>query len=203
MQLSSRFDHALAYASDVHRAQQRKGTPVPYLSHILIVTGMVLEHGGDEEEAIAALLHDAVEDQGGDARLAEIRTRFGERVAEIVLGCSDTTLSPKPPWSERKQRYLKHLPTALASVRLVSVADKVANARAILADYRIEGEQVWTRFNATGPEILWYYRSLVQGFREAGGTPLVDELDRVVSELERLTGGSGAGSNTAWAATIE
>jgi (p)ppGpp synthase/HD superfamily hydrolase len=134
-----------------------------------------------------------VEDQGGAARLADIRERFGDRVAEIVLGCSDTTVSPKPPWTERKTHYLAHLPTAPASVRLVSVADKVANARAMLADYRVEGDAVWSRFNATAPEILWYYRSLVAGFRQAGGTPLVDELARVVSELERMAGPNVAG----------
>ncbi|MGE5361271.1 MAG: HD domain-containing protein [Bacteroidales bacterium] len=186
--LSSRFDQALIYAIDVHRGQRRKGTGVPYVSHVLIVAGLVLENGGDEDEAIAALLHDAVEDQGGEPRLADIRAKFGDRVAQIVLGVSDTTVMPKPPWEERKRRYLEHLPTAPASERLVSAADKVANARAILANYRDLGDELWPRFNANRDQILWYYRSLVQGFRAAGGPALVDELERVVREIERLTG---------------
>ncbi len=187
MTLSSRFQQALIYATDVHAAQLRKGTPVPYVSHILIVAGLVLEQGGDEDEAIAALLHDAVEDQGGEARLADIRTRFGDRVADIVLGCSDTTVKPKPPWEERKRRYLAHLPTSSASDRLVSAADKLANARSILADYRVMGDDVWQRFNANRDQILWYYRSLVTAFRQAGDSPLAAELDRVVTELEAVT----------------
>ena len=186
MMLSSRFEDALVYATQVHAAQLRKGTPIPYVSHVLIVTGIVLENGGDEDEAIAALLHDAVEDQGGDARLADIRSRFGARVADIVCGCSDSTTRPKPPWEGRKRRYLAHLPSASASERLVSAADKLANARAILADYRQAGDAVWTRFNANRDQILWYYRELVKAFRQAGGPPLVEELDRVVSAIEQL-----------------
>ncbi len=190
--LSSRFEQALIYANDVHRQQRRKGTGVPYVSHVLIVAGLVLENGGDEDEAIAALLHDAVEDQGGEARLADIRAKFGDRVARIVRGVSDTVLMPKPPWEERKRRYLEHLPVSPPSERLVSAADKVANARAILADYRTMGDALWPRFNANRDQILWYYRSLVQGFRVAGGPPLVDELERVVKEIERLAGLGGA-----------
>ena len=192
MTLSSRFQQALLYATDVHARQLRKGTPVPYVSHILIVTGIVLENGGDEDEAIAALLHDAVEDQGGDARLADIRARFGDRVAGIVLGCSDTTVHPKPPWEERKRRYLAHLPSSPPSERLVSAADKLANARSIVADYREQGEDIWRRFNASREQILWYYRELVRAFRQAGDSPLVGELDRVVTELESLTRGAAA-----------
>jgi (p)ppGpp synthase/HD superfamily hydrolase len=184
MTLSSRFQDALVYATQVHAAQLRKGTPIPYVSHILIVTGIVLENGGDEDEAIAALLHDAVEDQGGEARLADIRARFGDRVGDIVLGCSDSTTRPKPAWEGRKRRYLTHLSTASASERLVSAADKLANARAILADYREMGDAVWGRFNASRDQILWYYRELVQAFRHAGTTPLVEEVDRVVSAIE-------------------
>jgi (p)ppGpp synthase/HD superfamily hydrolase len=189
MALSSRFDQALIYAHDVHRGQLRKGTSIPYVSHVLIVAGTVLENGGDEDEAIAALLHDAAEDQGGEARLADIRVRFGGRVEEIVRGVSDTTATPKPPWEERKVRYLEHLPTSSASERLVSAADKLANARAILADYRERQDRLWERFNAGRDQVLWYYRSLVKAFRTAGGPPLVDELDRVVGELERLAAG--------------
>ena len=186
MTLSSRFQDALVYGTQVHAGQVRKGTPVPYVSHILIVTGIVLENGGDEDEAIAALLHDAVEDQGGEARLVDIRTRFGDRVADIVRGCSDSTTRPKPPWEDRKRRYLAHVPSASASERLVSAADKLANARAILADYRDMGDTVWARFNASRDQILWYYRELVKAFRQAGGPPLVEELNRVVSAIEDL-----------------
>ncbi len=184
--LSSRFQDALVYAAQVHGDQMRKGTPVPYISHVLIVSGIVLENGGDEDEAIAALLHDAAEDQGGEGRLADIRARFGDRVAGIVRGCSDTTSLPKPPWEGRKRRYLAHLPSASASERLVAAADKLANARAILADYRESGDALWPRFNASRDQILWYYRELVKAFRHAGGPPLVDELDRVVTTLEDL-----------------
>jgi len=184
--LSSRFQDALVYANQVHAAQRRKGTSVPYVSHVLIVAGLVLENGGDENEGIAALLHDAVEDQGGEARLADIRARFGHAVANIVLGCSYSIAIPKPPWEERKRRYLDRLPTAPPSVRLVSVADKVANARAILAGYRERGDEVWTRFNAPPDRILWYYRELVKAFRAAGDSPLVDELDRIVTTIESL-----------------
>ncbi len=192
MILSSRFEDALVYAVQVHGRQLRKGTGVPYVSHVLIVAGIVLEHGGDEDEAIAALLHDAVEDQGGEERLADIRARFGGRVADIVLGCSDTTVKPKPPWQDRKRRYLAHLPSASASERLVSAADKLANARAIVMNYRAAGSDVWNRFNADRDQILWYYRELVSAFREAGATPVVDELDRIVTEMEALTGEPGS-----------
>jgi GTP pyrophosphokinase len=184
--LSSRFQDALVYGAQVHAGQVRKGTPVPYVSHILIVTGIVLENGGDEDEAIAALLHDAAEDQGGEARLVDIRAHFGDRVADIVRGCSDSTTRPKPPWEDRKRRYLAHLRSASPSERLVSAADKLANARAILADYRDMGDTVWARFNANRDRILWYYRELVKAFREAGGPPLVEELNRVVSAIEEL-----------------
>ncbi len=191
MTLSSRFQEALLYSTQVHATQLRKGTSIPYVSHVLIVTGIVLENGGDEDEAIGALLHDAVEDQGGEARLADIRARFGARVATIVLGCSDSTVKPKPPWEERKRRYLEHLRSAPSSERLVSAADKLANARAIVADYRTEGDALWGRFNATRDQILWYYRELVSAFRATGTSPLVDELDRVVTTLERIVAEGG------------
>jgi len=192
MTLSTRFQDALLYATEAHAAQRRKGTAIPYVSHVLMVAGIVLENGGDEDEAIAALLHDAVEDQGGEARLADINARFGARVAAIVLGCSDCTTRPKPPWEDRKRRYLQHVRSAPASDRLVSAADKLANARAILADYRIDGDSLWVRFNASRDQILWYYRELVSAFREAGPSPLVDELARVVSDLESLVAQPGS-----------
>ena len=148
MSLSTRFEEALILATRLHAGQVRKGTTIPYIAHLLGVTSIVLEHGGDEEEAIAALLHDAAEDQGGKAILEDIRGRFGYGVAEIVEGCTDAWTDPKPPWRERKQAYVAALRRASASVRLVSSADKLHNARAILGDYRALGEAVWERFPA-------------------------------------------------------
>jgi GTP pyrophosphokinase len=147
----------------------------------------VLENGASEDEAIAALLHDAIEDQGGAAAREEIRRRFGDSVVQIIDGCTDADMIPKPPWREGKEKYIAHIRESSPSVWLVSAADKLHNARAILADYRVMGEALWDRFNGGKDGTLWYYRSLVGTFREvSGSTPLVEELDRVVSELERL-----------------
>ena len=191
MALSTRFEEALIFATRLHARQVRKGTPVPYISHLLIVAGMVLEQGGDEDAAIAALLHDAVEDRGGKPTLAKIRRRFGDRVAEIVEGCTDAFTTPKPPWRERKEAYLAHLPQASAAVRLVAAADKLHNARATVADYRALGESVWGHFNGGREGTLWFYRAMVDALRAGGSFPLVEELDRVVSELERLASARG------------
>lgn len=184
--LSQRFTDALIYATQLHATQIRKGSGVPYISHLLGVTSIALEYGANEDEAIAALLHDAIEDQGGAATREEIRRRYGDTVTAIVDGCTDTDATPKPPWQERKEAYIAHIPTASASVRLVSAADKLHNARSILQDYRVLGEEVWSRFKGGKEGSLWYYRALVEAFRTAGSTPLVEELDRVVSELEQL-----------------
>jgi (p)ppGpp synthase/HD superfamily hydrolase len=184
--LSSRFEEALTLAARLHADQVRKGTTIPYISHLLAVASMVLEQGASEDEAIAALLHDAAEDQGGRATLEDIRNRFGDAVAEIVEGCTDSWVIPKPPWRTRKEAYLAHLREASASVRLVSAADKLHNARTILSDYRALGESLWSRFTGGREGTLWYYRALVEVLRAAGTTSLVEELDRVVSELEHL-----------------
>lgn len=184
--LTPRFDDALVFARRIHAEQVRKGTSVPYAAHLLGVTALVLEHGGTEDEAIAALLHDAVEDQGGLAVLEQIRQRFGDTVASIVEGCTDAAVNPKPPWKARKQAYIRHLAETSPSVRLVSAADKLHNARAILADYRNIGEELWPRFNGGKDGTLWYYRALVDAFREAGTSSIVDDLDRTVSEIEHL-----------------
>jgi (p)ppGpp synthase/HD superfamily hydrolase len=189
MMLSARFDVALAFASRLHAGQLRKGTLIPYVSHLLSVAGLVLEYGGNEDEAIAALLHDAIEDQGGAATREIIRRLFGDAVTEIVNGCTDTEVSPKPPWRERKEAYVAHIREAAPSVLLVSAADKLHNARSILADLRAVGDEVWSRFKGGREGTLWYYRALVQAYRagSAGGAgPLIDELDRVVSEIEQL-----------------
>jgi (p)ppGpp synthase/HD superfamily hydrolase len=183
-QLGQRFEEALVFATQAHAAQQRKGTEIPYVGHLLGVTSLVIDDGGDEDEAVAALLHDVVEDQGGAERLAEIRERFGPCVAKIVSGCSDADIVPKPPWRKRKEAYLEHLRAADASVVRVSLADKLHNARAILLDYRRHGDRLWQRFNPEADQ-LWYYRSLVDVYRCSSDSPLVEELARVVADLER------------------
>ena len=186
--MTSRFEQALVFAAQLHREQRRKGTGVPYVSHLLAVAALVIEHGGDEDEAIAALLHDAIEDQGGAKAREEIRRRFGDRVTGIVDGCTDSEFFPKPPWGERKRLYIEHLTNASASVQLVSAADKLHNARCILNDYRNVGEDIWQRFEGRREGTLWYYRSVLDVLLQAGRTPLVDDLDRVVGTLERLAG---------------
>jgi (p)ppGpp synthase/HD superfamily hydrolase len=183
-QLGPRFEQALLFATRKHAGQTRKGTTVPYIAHLLSVAGLVLEAGGDEDLAIAALLHDVVEDCGGAPMLEEVRRSFGDRVAHVVEGCTDTDLDPKPPWRQRKEDYLKHLQTADSDVRLVSAADKLHNARSILADYCEIGESVWERFQGKRDGTLWYYRSLVDEFRTRDDNPLVNQLERVVKELE-------------------
>lgn len=186
MILSHRFTEALVYATELHATQIRKGSKVPYVSHLLGVASIALEYGADENEAIAALLHDAIEDQGGPPIRTEIRLRFGERVTEIVDGCTDTDTTPKPPWEKRKKAYIDSIASASPSVRLVSAADKLHNIRSILKDYRIQGDLLWDLFKGGKQGTLWYYRSLVTAFHEADSTPIVIELDRLVTELERL-----------------
>ncbi len=191
MRLSSKFSEALVYAASAHCDQLRKGTEIPYFAHILGVTSIALEFGATDTEAIAALLHDTVEDCGGAERLQDIRARYGNGVAKIVEGCTDTDQLPKPPWRERKERYISHLRDADASIRLVSAADKLHNATAILRDLRQHGDAVWTRFKGGKEGTLWYYRALVTTFRaHADHTNLTGELDRTVTELERLALGA-------------
>jgi len=187
--LTARFEDALAFAAHLHAGQRRKGSGTPYVAHLIGVCALVLEHGGDEDQAIAGLLHDAVEDQGGLPTLELIRERYGPEVARIVEACTDADTVPKPAWRPRKERYLGHLRESDARVKLVSCADKLYNARTILSDYRGLGEALWPRFTASREETLWYYRALVAIFLPAGGGPLAEELARVVSELEGLLAG--------------
>jgi (p)ppGpp synthase/HD superfamily hydrolase len=184
MLLSPDFAEALTFAAHLHSAQTRKGGDVPYISHLLCVAGLVLEYGGTEDEAIAALLHDAVEDQGGQPTLERIRRRFGSTVADIVEACSDADVLPKPKWRPRKEAYIAHVGRASDSAKLVSAADKLHNATAILRDYRQLGDGIWKRFTGGKDGTLWYYRSLVEAYKAAGSHPIVAELERVVSELE-------------------
>ena len=186
--LTQRYADALQLAWQLHDGQVRKGTTIPYMSHLIAVSSLALEHGANEDEAIAALLHDAVEDAGGMPTLERIRQQFGLAVADIVEGCTDSYEDPKPPWRQRKQAYLVHLGTASPSVRLVSNADKLHNARSIRSDLRVQGPALWSRFTAGRDGSLWYYRSLVQAFAAHGRTPLLDELDLTVTELEAMAG---------------
>lgn len=154
-------------AAELHAEQRRKSSGVPYVSHVLAVASLVIENGGTEDEAIAALLHDAAEDCGGQRTLERIRLEFGNRVAEIVLGCSDTTENPKPPWRTRKQDYLQHLERADPSVQLVAIADKLHNLRSTLREYALQGEQFWSHFRAGRDGMLWYFQELVRVFKNS------------------------------------
>ena len=187
--LSDRFDAAFLLAHALHRRQRRKGGEIPYLAHLMTVAAVVLEFGGNEDEAIAALLHDAVEDQGGVATRALIQERFSEAVATIVDGCTDADELPKPPWIVRKEHHLAQVRTATPPVRLVLAADKLHNTRSLLAEYRVVGEALWERFTGGREGTLWYYRAMTDALLAGGRTPLIDELDRAVRELEALTAG--------------
>ncbi len=186
--LTRRFDDALLYAHAAHAAQSRKGSGAPYIGHLLGVASIVIDDGGNEDEAIAALLHDAVEDAGGRDRLADIRVNFGPVVARIVEDCTDSFKTPKEPWAERKQKYVKHARSLDPSSLRVSAADKVHNSYAILRDLRNMGDKVWDRFTAKPDDVLAYYQGLVRAYREAGGGKLVDELERIVRGIEREMG---------------
>lgn len=196
--LTDRFDRALLYAAHVHGGQVRKGTSIPYVAHLLAVSATVLEYGGDEDLAIAALLHDSAEDQGGKLRLEDIRNRFGDRVADVVAGCSDSLVDTakgeqKAPTGERRKAYLAHLETAEEDVLRVSLADKAHNARAILRDLRNPdvGERVWSRFSQPRKETLLYYRRLAAIFRERCSGQLgqlANELHEIVDALENGAG---------------
>lgn len=185
--LTQRFEQALIYATRLHAQQVRKATGVPYISHLLSVTALVLEVGGNEEEAIAALLHDAVEDQGGAATRAEIYAHFGEQVGAIVDDCTEFRTEIKPPWQERKLHYIEQLRVGSPSARRVALADKLHNARSLLFDYRQQGDAIWSVFSTGKEGMLWFYHSLLQMYREVAPSPIVEELARVVAEIEQLS----------------
>jgi hypothetical protein len=187
--LTDRFLSAVALAAEVHGEERRTGTEIPYLAHLLVVCGLVLEDGGDEDQAIAAMLHDAVEDGGGQAMLGRIRRGFGPRVAAIVETCSDNVEGDSAePWIERKRRYLEHLPRVTDDGALrVALADKVHNARSIVRDYREDGHALWERFTPrTAREQLWYYGGLLAFFEHRRPGPLTEDLRRAMSELAWL-----------------
>ncbi len=181
-----RLADGVRFALSIHATQRRKGTNIPYGSHLLGVASLVLEHGGDEEQAIAAMLHDAVEDQGAELEPI-IRNRFGEKVVNIVLGCTDADTFPKPPWRERKEAYIRHLDDAATDVLLVSLADKVHNARAICTDVRTHGLVVFDRFKAGREGTLWYYGTLSDAFTRLYPSALAVELQTAVNTMKRLS----------------
>ncbi len=183
--LGDRFERALVFVTQRHADQVRKGTKIPYVSHLLSVAALVIEAGGDEDDAVAALLHDAVEDQ--KATLSEVREMFGEPVAEVVEQCSDTDEDPKPPWRARKEEFIARIPSLTAGARLVTVADKLHNVRSILADYRAQGEVVWEKFNGGRAGTLWYYRAVTDALGDENSS-LFDDLVATVSELEHVAG---------------
>jgi GTP pyrophosphokinase len=184
--LGPRFRTAFLFAAEKHAGQARKASTIPYISHLMGVASSVLEAGGDEDLAIAALLHDVVEDCGGAPMLKEVRRRFGARVANVVDGCTDADTYPKPPWRARKETYISHLKTADAGTRLVSAADKLNNVRSILSDYRAIGESVWSRFNGGREGTLWYYRTLLDEFLRDKPNRITRDLELAVNDLETL-----------------
>jgi (p)ppGpp synthase/HD superfamily hydrolase len=184
--LGPRFLRAFSFAAEKHKGQTRKASTIPYIAHLMGVASLVLEAGGDEDLAIAALLHDVVEDCGGAPMLKEIRRRFGQRVAKVVHGCTDADTNPKPPWRERKESYIRHLSAADADTRLVSAADKLNNVRSILSDYRAIGESVWSRFNGGSEGTLWYYRTLRDVFIDQPRNRITRDFELAVSELDSL-----------------
>ena len=191
-QLTNRYAEALDYCFLIHKDQKRKGKSTPYIAHLLSVSALVLEDGGDEDEAIAALLHDMLEDQPDKTSREEISQRFGERVLHLVTSCTDTPPSykggVKPPWKQRKEMYLKHLREGANGALRIVLADKLHNGTDLLADYRQQGESLWRHFNADKSEQLWFYRSLVSAFKEGGASgPMYERFERVVSEFESLS----------------
>src|SRR5579871_1791485 len=183
------FQRAFLFAAEKHKGQPRKTTSIPYIAHLMGVASLVFEAGGDEDLAIAALLHDVVEDCGGAPKLKQIRRRFGTRVAKIVDGCTDAYGLPKPPWHDRKVSYINRLKKEDDETRLVSAADKLNNVRSILSDYRAIGESVWSRFHGGRDGTLWYYRTLRDEFLRSKPNRITLDFDLAVRELESLTSG--------------
>jgi (p)ppGpp synthase/HD superfamily hydrolase len=190
IKLGPRFLRAFLFAAEKHAGQVRKASTTPYIAHLMGVSSLALEFGGDEDMAIAALLHDVVEDCGGAPMLKEVKRRFGSRVAKIVDGCTDSDRDPKPPWRERKENYTRHLKGADADTKLVSAADKLHNVRSILSDYREVGESIWARFNGGREGTLWYYRALLKEFQRGKPNRLIREFELAVRELEARAKGN-------------
>jgi (p)ppGpp synthase/HD superfamily hydrolase len=195
LHLTDRFTRAVDYARHLH-IERRKGTSIPFMAHLLGVASLVMGEVGqvafpvNEDMVIAALLHDAVEDHGGEPRLRDIEANFGTHVARMVEGLSDSLVedaSNKEPWEKRKADYIERLCNEPANVKLISAADKLYNARTMLDEYRTVGAQVWDRFKRGRNEQIWYFNEVLKIFKASGRNRIVDELGRVVAELERVT----------------
>jgi (p)ppGpp synthase/HD superfamily hydrolase len=193
--LGPRFLRAFVFAAEKHKGQTRKASSIPYVAHLMGVASLVLEAGGDEDLAIAALLHDVVEDCGGAPMLKEVRRRFGSRVAKVVDGCTDAYTDPKPPWRERKESYIARLRNEDKETRLVSAADKLNNVRSIVSDYRAVGDSIWSRFNGGREGTLWYYRTLRDEFLKDRPNRITRDLALAVRELVRMAGGDTEGED--------
>ncbi len=183
--LTERLDEAFAFAHELHREQRRKGSRVPYITHLMSVAALVGEYGGDEDQMVAALLHDAVEDQGGRSTLDAIRERFGERVADYVIRCSDAETEPKPPWRARKKAFAESVRKAPPPIKLLVAADKLHNARATIVDLDNEGASVWQRFRGGRVNTLWYYDLMLEALAENWAHPILRELRRCVHSLHQ------------------
>lgn len=187
MILSERFDAALQYAAQAHRHQQRKGSGIPYLAHLLAVASLAIEYGADEDQAIAALLHDVIEDCGSE-HIPQLRSQFGERVLALVEGCTDSYTFPKPDWHTRKNNYLAHLALAPTELLLISACDKLHNLRSIVQDYQQVGEAIWDRFSGGKIGSLWYYQSLSALFAQSAlPADLKLALAQIWNELQLLS----------------
>lgn len=186
--LTERLDEAFAFAHELHREQRRKGSRVPYITHLMSVAALVGEYGGDEDQMVAALLHDAVEDQGGRSTLDAIRERFGERVAGYVIQCSDAETEPKPPWRARKEAFADSVRAAPPEIKLLVAADKLHNARATIVDLDNEGPGVWQRFRGGRMGTLWYYDLMLEALEDGWSHPILRELRECVRTLHEAAG---------------
>lgn len=180
--LTPRYEQALVYAFQLHATQTRKGG-TPYIAHFLAVSSLVLENGGDEDQAIAALLHDAVEDQGGAATLTIIQQKFGDRVAAIVSSCTESDIQPKPPWRDRKERYIEQMRQASADVHLVSLADKLDNLRSTHALLQQEGITAWQRFKGDRDQSLWFYQELLKIYQTSHTGYMIPVYTRILEAI--------------------
>lgn len=183
MAYSKRIEEAFALAHSLHKDQTRKGSAIPYISHLMAVASIVGEFGGDEDQAIAALLHDAVEDQGGRETLRRIAQTFGDRIAAYVEGCSDAFTDPKPPWQERKEAFIDSMKQAPADLRLIVAADKLHNIRSMTSDLRTLGPPLWERFTKGRQGTLWYHDTIVSVLTKDWDHPLAIELQAALTQL--------------------
>lgn len=184
MAFSARITEAFALMYELHHDQRRKGSDTPYIAHLMSAAALVAEYGGNEDQFIAALLHDAVEDRGGLPTLERIKAAFGPLVADYVWQCSDSHSVPKPPWRERKRQHIEELTVAVPEVKLISAADKLHNGRSIVADRRLHGDAVWSRFQGGRDGTLWYYQAMIAGLRQGWEHPILVELDLVVHAMQ-------------------